>query len=250
MGDLFLDPSTLLRMTEDKSFAPRKKMRRGKNYKKAGEAFKKGESFSPEKALEVLEKFPKAKFDESVEVHIKTNIDPKKSDQQIRSSVELPNGTGKEVRVAAFTETQEKQAKEAGADLVGGEDLVEKIATKKNLDFDVAVATPEMMPKLAKIAKILGPKGLMPNPKSQTVGPKIEEMITSLKKGRLDFKNDDSANIHVVIGKRSFGKDKLLENYKAFMEVLEQNKPTGIKGRFIKSITLTATMTPGIRVSF
>ncbi len=224
-------------------------MKRGKNYKRAKEAFQKEKRYSPDKALEILEKFPKAKFDETVEVHVKTSIEPKKSDQQIRATVALPHGTGKEIKVAAFTEDQEKEAKKAGADLVGGEELIEKIAAQKTVNFDVAVATPEMMPKLAKIAKILGPKGLMPNPKTKTVGPKIEELVTSLKKGRVDFKNDESANIHVIIGKRSFGRKQLLENYEAFLEALTQNKPASIKGKFIKNISLTATMTPSITIN-
>lgn len=168
------------------ALGPRKNiMKNSKNYKKAQEAFDKTKSYSINEALEILEKFPKAKFDESVEVHIKTSVDPKKSDQQIRTSAQLPHGTGKAVKIAAFTATQQKEAKEAGAEIVGGEDLVEKISQGGNLDFSATVATPEMMPKLGKIAKILGPRGLMPNPKTQTVGPKIGEMIEALKKGKL-----------------------------------------------------------------
>src|SRR5690348_5253847 len=152
-------------------------MKRGKNYRKAAELFDKNKEHSIDEALEVLGQLPKAKFDESVEAHIKTNIDPRKSDQQIRGAVVLPHGTGKTIKIVAFTSTQEKEAKDAGADMIGGEELIEQIRTGAvATDFDIAVATPEMMPKLAKVAKILGPKGLMPNPKTETVGPKITVM--------------------------------------------------------------------------
>lgn len=224
-------------------------MKKNKSQKESGEIFDRNKVYAIEEALNILETFPKAKFDESVEAHIKTAIDPKKSDQQIRSSAQLPYGTGRKVKIAAFTAAQEKEAKAAGADIVGGEDLVEKISQKGSIEFNVAVATPEMMPKLAKIAKILGPRGLMPNPKTQTVGPKIGEMIEALKKGKVDFKSDDGGNIHAMIGKRSFDKEKLAENYKALLEALNQNKPVTVKGKLIKNITLSATMTPGIRVS-
>jgi large subunit ribosomal protein L1 len=224
-------------------------MKRGKNYQKAEELFEKDKKYPIDEALEIMEKFSKAKFDESVEIHIRTAIDPKKSDQLIRGAVELPHGTGKSVRVAAFTEKQQKEAKEAGADLIGGEELVEKLKTAKNFDFDVAVATPEMMPKLAKIAKILGPKGLMPNPKSQTVGPKIADMVSALKKGRASYKNDDSANIHMVIGKRSFGKGKIIDNAKAFIEDIRKNKPAVVKGKLIKNVSISFTMSPGVKIN-
>jgi len=224
-------------------------MKKSKNYRKAEESFVKGKAYAIEEALEILEKFPKAKFDESVEIHIRTSIDPKKSDQQIRTSVQLPHGTGKKMKIAAFTSVQQKEAKEAGAEIIGGEELVKKISQSGAFNFNVAVATPEMMPKLGKIAKLLGPKGLMPNPKTQTIGPKIAEMIEALKKGRTSCKNDDSGNIHAVIGKRSFGKDKLLENFQAFTENLNRNKPATVKGKLVKRITLTATMVPGIKIS-
>lgn len=224
-------------------------MKRGKNYKKATELFEKNKKHPIEEALEIMEKFPKAKFNESVEIHIRTSIDPKKSDQLIRGAVELPHGTGKSVRVAAFTEKQQKEAKDAGADLIGGEELVEKMASAKNFDFDVAVATPEMMPKLAKIAKALGPKGLMPNPKSETVGPKIADMVGALKKGRASYKNDDGANIHMIVGKRSFGKEKIIENTKAFVEDIRKNKPAAVKGKLIKNISISFTMSPGVKIS-
>lgn len=224
-------------------------MKRGKNYKKAIELFEKTKKYPIQEALEIMEKFPKAKFDESVEIHIRTTINPKKSDQLIRGATELPHGTGKSLRIAAFTEKQQKEAKQAGADIVGGEELVEKMGVAKSFDFDVAVATPEMMPKLAKIAKILGPKGLMPNPKSQTVGPKIAEMISALKKGRASYKNDDGANIHMIIGKRSFGNEKIADNARAFLEDIRKNKPAAAKGKLIKNISISFTMSPGVKIN-
>ncbi len=221
---------------------------KSKNYRKAQEVFQKGEEYNLEEALELLEKFPKAKFDESVEVHLHLNIDPSKSDQQVRAAVSLPHGTGKTKKIGAFTETQQEEAKKAGADVVGDEKLVEKIIKDKKIDFDVAVATPEMMPKLSKAARILGPRGLMPNPKTGTVGPKIAEMIEELKKGKADFKSDKGGNIHQIVGKRSFNKEQLKENIEELLNAVNQNKPAKVKGKLIKTITVTATMTPGIRV--
>ncbi|MEA2006792.1 MAG: 50S ribosomal protein L1 [Patescibacteria group bacterium] len=223
-------------------------MRRGKNYKKAQECFEQIKAYSVDEALEILSKFPKTKFDESVEVHVRLNLDSKKSDQQVRGTVNLPHGTGKTLRIAAFTETQVTEAKKAGADLVGGEELIEKISNGKVDDFEVAVATPEMMPKLAKVAKILGPKGLMPNPKSETVGLKITPMIEGLKKGKASFKNDNGGNIHQVVGKRSFDVGQLKENTEAFLKSIRKMKPTAVKGKLIKKVTVTATMSPSITV--
>lgn len=223
-------------------------MKRGKNYRAALETYKKDQVYEIGEALEILEKFPKKKFDESVEIHVNLNIEPAKSDQQVRGTADLPHGTGKTKKIAAFTLIQQDEAKKAGADIVGGEELVEKIQTTKQIDFEVAVATPEMMPKLAKIAKIIGPRGLMPNPKSQTVGPKIEVLIEGLKKGRASYKNDSGANVHQVVGKRSFDKKKLEENAKAFLDSLRANKPSGAKGKFIKNVSISSAMSPSISV--
>ena len=220
-----------------------------KNYKKAIEAFDADKKYSIEEALEILEKFPKVKFDESVEVHIRLNIDPKKSDQQVRASVSMPNGTGKTMKIAAFTETQQDEAKKAGAEIVGDEKLVAEIIDTKKIDFDVAVATPEMMPKLSKAARVLGPRGLMPNPKAGTVGPKVEAMIKELQKGKADVKNDKTGNIHQVIGKRSFGTDKLKENAEVLLKAIQDNKPVKVKGALMKNVVITATMTPAIKIS-
>lgn len=224
-------------------------MKKGKNYQKAEKLFEKEKTYKIEEALEVMKKFPERKFDETVEVHVKLGIDAKKSDQLVRASFVLPNGTGKNVRVAVFTEKQQAEAKKAGAEKVGGEKMIEEIMESGKIDFDVAVASPEMMPKLAKIAKILGPKGLMPNAKTQTVGPNVGEMVEGLKKGKVSFKNDDSGNIHLSIGKRSFEVGKLKENYEAFLIELNKNKPTASKGKFIQGISMSLTMSPAIRVT-
>ncbi|MFO7807416.1 MAG: 50S ribosomal protein L1 [Candidatus Moraniibacteriota bacterium] len=223
-------------------------MKRGKNYKKALEAFDKNQSYPVEDALGILEKFPKAKFDESVEVHIKTEIDPKKTDQQIRGTVSLPHGTGKKVKIAVFTESSQEEAKKAGAEVVGGEDLIEKVKNDKSLDIDVAIADPAMMPKLAKIAKILGPRGLMPNPKAQTVGKDVVKLVEEFKKGKSSFKSDNGGNVHIAIGKRSFDKKQLKENFESFMEAFHKTKPESVKKNFVKNIYLTATMTPGVKI--
>jgi len=199
-------------------------------------------------AIAQIKKNSKAKFDESVEAHIKLDIDPKKSDQQVRGVAQLPHGTGKTVKIVVFTTTQKKEAEEAGAENVGGEELIDKIRTTGKIDADVAIATPEMMPKLATIAKILGPKGLMPNPKSQTVTPKVKEVIESLKKGRADFKNDNSGNLHQMIGKVSFEDAKLEENFKVLLEAVRKAKPEGAKGKFIKSVSICSTMGKGMKI--
>jgi len=196
-----------------------------------------------------VKKNAKAKFDESVEAHFRLAIDPKKSDQQVRGVAELPHGTGKKVKIAVFTTTQKKEAEEIDADIVGGEELVDKIKTSGKIDADIAIATPEMMPKLATIAKILGPKGLMPNPKNQTVAPKVREIIESLKKGRADFKNDNSGNIHQVIGKVSYDPEKLEENFKALLEAIRKAKPEAVKGKFIKSVSVCSTMGESVLVN-
>jgi len=223
-------------------------MKRSKNYKKASEAFDPEKNYPIEEALEILEKFPKVKFDETVEVHVKTEIESKKTDQQIRTTVNLPHGSGKEIKVAAFTENNQAEAKKAGADIVGGEELIAQVTKDKDIAVDIVVATPDMMPKLGKIAKILGPKGLMPNAKSQTVGPQIEKMIEEIKKGKASLRNDNGGNIHLAIGKRSFDKKALKENFEEFEKVLRANKPEAIKKAFVKNISLSATMTPGIKI--
>jgi large subunit ribosomal protein L1 len=221
-------------------------MKHGKKYRAAEEKIDKNMIYSLEEAVKLMKENKVAKFDESVEVHIKTNVDPKKGDQQVRSTVVLPHGTGKTKRVAVITSTSADEAKAAGADIIGGEEMIERFS--KKIDFDVLVATPEMMPKLAKAAKILGPKGLMPNPKTQTVTTKIKETVEALKKGRAAFKNDDSANVHQVVGKLSFDDAKLIENIKAFVEAVDKAKPSGFKGKMVANTTVCSTMGKGIRI--
>lgn len=191
-----------------------------------------------------------AKFDESIEIHIKLGIDPKKTDQKVRASVDLPHGTGKSKKIVVFTSTKQDEAKKAGADLIGADDLIEDIQKTGKIEFDVAVATPEMMPKMAKVAKILGPRGLMPNPKMGTVTNEVENAIKALKSGRMEFKSDDSGNVHSVVGKASFDTEKLKENFDVFMDALKKAKPEGQKGIFIKSVTLCSTMGPGVKTKF
>ncbi|HJN84907.1 MAG TPA: 50S ribosomal protein L1 [Patescibacteria group bacterium] len=190
------------------------------------------------------------KFDASVEVHFRLGIDPKKGDQQIRGTVTLPHGSGKTKRVIAFVdEGKEQEAKDAGADIVGDIQMIAEIAQKKNIDFDVAVSTPTMMPKLGKIAQILGPKGLMPNPKTDTVGKDIAKMINEQKGGKIAFKNDATSNVHVAIGKVSFGANKIAEHLTIIVDAIKRAKPATAKGIYVKSATITTSMGPGIRFS-
>ncbi len=206
--------------------------------------------YTLDEAIVLVKKTSNVKFDASVEVHIRTGVDPKKGDQQIRSTVVLPHGTGKTKRVAAFVgPNDEKTAKEAGADLVCGEEEIKAIKTTGKVDFDVAVATPEMMPKLAIAAKVLGPKGLMPNPKTGTVDKDVKKMVAELKAGKIAFKNDDTANVHQVIGKVSFDDQKLKDNFEIFMEAIKKAKPATMKGTYIKSLYLTSSMGPSVKVA-
>jgi len=205
--------------------------------------------YTREEAIELAKKTSSVKFDASIEVHLRLGIDPSKGDQQIRSTIIFPHTIGKTKTVAAFVPPdKEKEAKGAGADIVGGEELIEEIKKSGKINFEVAVATPDMMPKLAKVAKILGPKGLMPNPKTETVGPDVKKMIEELKKGKVTFKNDDTSNIHQIIGKVSLEDKQLLENLNAFLEAVEKAKPASSKGVYIKSATISSSMGPGIKL--
>lgn len=199
--------------------------------------------------MELVKKTSNVKFDATAEVHINLGIDPKKSDQQVRGTVVLPHGTGKTKKVAAFVgPNDEAKAKEAGADLVLTEEDIKKIKDTGKIDFEIAVATPEMMPKLAMAAKVLGPKGLMPNPKTDTVSADLQKMIGELKKGKAAFKNDDAGIIHQIFGKVSFDKDKLKSNFTTLMEAIKKVKPASAKGNYIKSVYITTSMGPSIKV--
>jgi len=201
-------------------------------------------------ALKLLKETANVKFDSSVEVHVKLGIDPKKGDQVVRATVVLPHGTGKTVKVAAFvTPEKEKEARSAGADLVGGKELIEKIKNDGRCDFAVAVAEPAIMRDLSAIAKILGQKGLMPNPKTGTVTPNVKKVIEELKQGRINFKNDDSGNLHVMVGKVSFTEEQLQKNIATLLEAVKKAKPESLKGSYFKSITLTSSMGPGIKIA-
>lgn len=212
--------------------------------------FDKTKSYSIAEALDLVKKYAATKFDGSVEVHFRLGIDVKKGDQQIRSAVSLPHGTGKTVKVAAFvTGETEKAAKEAGADVVGGEDLIEEIKKTEKTDFEVAIATPDMMRLLAPIAKILGTRGLMPSPKNDTVTTDPAKAIAEIKKGKISFKNDDTGNIHMGIGKVSFDNAKLAENFAAVVDLVKKIKPAKAKGVYIKNVSVCSTMGPGVKVS-
>jgi len=209
-----------------------------------------GKVYTLEEAIALVKETSTVKFDASVELHARLGIDPKKGDQQIRGTVVLPHGTGKTKTIAAFVgANDEKAAKAAGADFVYNEEDIKKIKTTGKVAFEIAVATPEMMPKLAVAARVLGPKGLMPNPKTDTVGPDIAKLIDELKKGKAAFKNDDTANIHQVVGKVSFSAEQLKENAETLIEALRSAKPASLKGIYMKSLYLTSAMGPSVRVT-
>jgi len=206
--------------------------------------------YSVDEAIKLAKETSGVKFDASIEVHANLGIDPKKGEQQIRATIVLPHGTGKSKTIAAFvTPEKEKEAKDAGADFICGEEEIKKIKDTGKINFDVAVTTPDMMPKMAAVAKVLGPKGLMPNPKTDTVGPNIKKMIEELKRGKFTFKNDDTCNIHVSIGKTNFSEAQLKENYLVFIEALKKAKPSSAKGTYIKNLIVCSTMGPAIKIS-
>ena len=225
-------------------------MKKGKKYIKAMELVEKHKAYTKEEAIELVKKTSTSNFDGSVEVAVRLNVDTKKTDQQVRGALVLPNGTGKAKRVLVLTknDAQSKAASAAGAEFVGGEDLIDKIAKENWLDFDVIIATPEMMPLLGKIGKLLGPRGLMPNPKTGTVTTDVTKAIEDVKKGRIEFRTDSYGNVHAIIGKVSFDEAKLVENLMAFMNVITKSKPTTVKGQFIKNVSVSSTMGPGIKI--
>jgi large subunit ribosomal protein L1 len=219
-----------------------------KKKKKVYPQIEKGKIYSIEEAIKLVKETAKAKFDESLEVHVKLGIDTAKGEQQVRATVVLPHGSGKTKKIVVFTEN-EKEALEAGADIAGGKELIDKIKTTGVIDFEVAVATPSMMKELAGVAKILGPKGLMPSPKNETVTTNIKKIVGELKGGKVAFKSDDTGNIHQLAGKISWDIAKLKENIETFMEAVRKAKPSSAKGDYIKKVVICSTMGPGVRIA-
>ncbi|WP_457625846.1 50S ribosomal protein L1 [Persephonella sp.] len=226
--------------------------RRGKKYLEALKLVDKDKLYSLEEAVDTLKKMEevlKRKFDETVELVFRLGVDPKYADQMVRGSVVLPHGLGKELKVLVITQGEKvKEAEEAGADYVGGEDIINKILNENWLDFDVVIATPDMMPKVAKLGRILGPRGLMPNPKVGTVTQNVAKAVEEAKKGRVEFKVDKTGNLHVPIGKISFDKQKLVDNALEVIETVQKLRPSGLKGQYIKNIVMKTTMSPSVKL--
>jgi len=227
-------------------------MERGKRYKKCLELYDRNSLYSVESAVEILKKLHQEcgpKFDQMVELAMRLGVDPKYADQMVRGSVVLPHGLGRELKVLVLAEGEyQKIAKEAGADYVGGEDLINKIAKEEWVDYDVVIATPEIMPKVAKLGKILGPKGLMPNPKTGTVTTNLKQAIEEAKKGRVEFRVDKTGNVHMPVGKISFDNQKLIQNIYTAIDAVVKAKPPGAKGQYVKGISLSLTMSPSVKV--
>jgi len=225
-------------------------MKKGKKYTEVSKLVEKNKLYSKEESIKLVKSTAITKFDSSVEIAIKLNLDTKKADQQLRGAFVLPNGTGKTKKVLVIAKgDQAKIAKAAGADYVGDMDMLEKIEKENWFDFDTMIATPDMMPALGKLGKILGPKGLMPNPKTGTVTTDVKKAVEEVKKGRVEYRTDSYGNIHALIGKVSFEESKLLENLDAFVSLIIKNKPAVVKGTYIKNITVSSTMGPGIKIN-
>jgi large subunit ribosomal protein L1 len=220
----------------------------GKRYREAVSKVDREREYTPAEAVKLLKELPTAKFDETVEVSFRMGVDPRKADQLIRGTVSLPHGTGRSVRVAAFAQGDKaREAQEAGADVVGGEELVDEII-KGNIDFDAAVATPDVMSIVGKAGRVLGPRGLMPNPKAGTVTNDLGKAVRDIKAGRLEYRVDRQGNLHLVIGKSSFDERRLLDNYLAVVDEVIRAKPATSKGKYIKTVTVSSTMGPGIKI--
>jgi large subunit ribosomal protein L1 len=225
-------------------------MKRGKNYIDSEKLIDKGTLYSPQEAVDLVVKTSKAKFDETVELAVRLGVDPRHADQQVRGTVVLPHGTGKTVKVLVFAKGEKaKEAEAAGADYVGAEELMQKIQKENWFDYDVVVATPDMMGVVGRLGRLLGPKGLMPNPKSGTVTFDVAKALSEIKAGKVEYRVDKTSIIHVPIGKKSFGAEKLHENFKALMDAIVKARPASAKGQYMKSVVLSSTMGPGIKVN-
>ena len=225
-------------------------MKTGKRYEEAAKLVDSSKAYEAKEAMELLEKFPKAKFDETVELHVKLGVDSKHADQQVRGTVVLPNGTGKTQRVLGFAKGDKaKEAEAAGADFVGAEELIPKIEKENWFEYDVIVATPDMMGVVGRLGKVLGPKGLMPNPKSGTVTMDVTKAISEIKSGKVEYRLDKTNIIHLGFGKVSFGAEKLLENYEVVMDAIIKAKPAAAKGQYIKSVAIATTMGPSVYIN-
>ena len=221
----------------------------GKKYVEASKKIEKNKSYQLEEAVKLAKETSITKFDSSVELAVKLNIDTKKADQQMRGSLVLPNGNGKTKKILVLAKgAAAEAAKKAGADFVGEADMIEKIEKEQWFDFDVIIATPDMMPQLGKIGKVLGPKGLMPNPKTGTVTVNVKDAIANIRKGMVEYRADSNGNVHAIVGKVSFDEDKLTENLVAFIKEVIKNKPSGVKGTFVKNISISSTMGPGVKI--
>ena len=224
-------------------------MRKGKKYLEVSKLVEKNKLYSLAEAVELVKKTTVTKFDSSVELAMRLNLDTKKADQQLRGAIVLPNGTGKTKKVLVLAKgAQATAAKEAGADYVGDNDYLEKIEKENWFDFDVMIATPDMMPALGKLGKILGPKGLMPNPKTGTVTMDTATAVNDVKKGRVEYRTDSYGNVHVLVGKTSFTDEMLIQNIKAFVSLIVKSKPSVVKGEYVKNISIASTMGPGIKI--
>ena len=225
-------------------------MKHGKKYIDSAKTIESAKLYEVEEAVSLVLDTAKAKFDETVELHVRLGVDPKQADQQVRGVLVLPNGTGKSVKVLVLAKGEKAdQAKEAGADFVGAEEMIQKIQTENWFDYDVIITTPDMMGLVGRIGKVLGPKGLMPNPKSGTVTMDVVKAIKDTKAGKVEYRLDKNAIIHCAIGKKSFGKEKIKENYDALMEAIIKAKPAAAKGQYVKSVSLASTMGPGVKIN-
>ena len=225
-------------------------MKHGKNYTTKKEMIESGKSYEMNEAVTLLKQIATAKFDETVELHIRLGVDSRHADQQVRGAIVLPNGTGKENRILVFAKGDKaKEAEDAGADYVGAEDMMEKIQKENWMEFDAVVATPDMMSVVGRLGKILGPRGLMPNPKTGSVTMDVEKAVSDLKAGKVEYRLDKANIMHVVVGKASFTPEALIENIETLLDAVKKAKPAAAKGQYFKNVTLTSTMSPGIKIA-